>query len=175
DPGTDVKSIIQALNEENLQLKAILITHGHFDHVSALKSLYEAFPCAIYAASDTLKVMKDPMLSLGDEDYLEDLPVHVVSESFTAAHYQIDVYQTPGHVIGSCLFHIPEENALFTGDTLFKGSIGRYDFYGSSLPDLIQSLYMIRELPFEANVYPGHGPDSTLAYEKQWNRFLHIK
>ena len=108
---------------------------------------------------------------LGEEKYIVD-GVKVIKDSITLGGMTFEIYETPGHAKGSCLYYYEKENALFTGDTLFKGGCGRVDFPTGDKFSLLKSLSRIKNLELDADVYPGHGPESTLSFEKKNNPFL---
>ena len=160
DPGDEAVRIINEISRNGLQILQILITHGHVDHVGA--------------ASDLKKITKAPVLihpldapGLGfpaDGDLREGEKVKVGSYTITAIH-------TPGHSQGGMCFSAP--GAVFTGDTLFTGSIGRTDFSGGNHHQLIQSVInKIFPLGDDIRVYPGHGPASTIGRERLTNPFF---
>ncbi len=172
DPGDEALRIIAYLKDHHLKADALLITHGHFDHIGAIDKLYAEYGCPIYAHSDTIPVMHDGRLNLLDDSHLTDAPVIEMKPRMKLAAYDIMMFETPGHCQGCCIYYIKEEEALFTGDTLFCGSVGRYDFPTSSFEDTMKSMHLISALPFDAKVYPGHGPETTLSKEKMNNPYL---
>ena len=155
---------------------AILLTHGHFDHMLAAEDLKKEYGCPIYAHVKEKSVLEDPMLNLsgmwgfGTRVYAD----HFVSEGdiLELAGYKIEVLHTPGHTQGSCCFYFPDEAVLISGDTLFQSSCGRTDFPTASLADMRESLRrLLHELPEETAVYPGHNAPTTIGDEKRWNPF----
>ena len=165
DPGYEPKTILSHLRGKGLSAEAILLTHGHFDHVGAVRPLAEAAGCPVYLCEEELSLpprMTDGPLyytnAYGDGDALE-----LAGLTFRVLH-------TPGHTPGSvCLV---AEDALFSGDTLFAGSCGRVDFPGSSAADMRRSLARLANLENDYSVYPGHGCASTLRKEQQYNPYL---
>ena len=164
DPGYEPDTILDAL--EGLTLKAILLTHGHFDHVGAVKELVAETGCAVYihAAEATMP----PMMTAGTLYY-----THTYDEGDTIspiAGLELKVLHTPGHTPGSvCLLW---NNELFAGDTLFAGSCGRVDLPGGDPALMLRSLDRLAALETDYRVHPGHGPATMLSHEKRHNPYL---
>ena len=175
DPGAQAQDLIQLLNQKQLKLKAILLTHGHFDHIGAVDALYEEFHCPVYAHEKTFPLLKDSRLNLSyfQEKFIISSPVLPCEDHMLLCGYDIEWFLLEGHCAGSCMIYIKEENALFSGDVLFQGSIGRYDFPTSSKQQTVESLRTMKQFTFDANLYPGHGGNSTLQYELENNPFFH--
>ncbi|HIS27128.1 MAG TPA: MBL fold metallo-hydrolase [Candidatus Pullilachnospira intestinigallinarum] len=155
---------------------AILLTHGHFDHMMAADALKKAYDIPVIACRQEEAVLKDARYNLSAswasphvmeaDRYLED------GAAFREAGFEIRMLHTPGHTEGSCCYYLPDEAVLFSGDTLFAGSVGRTDFPTSSGADMQKSLRrLLAELPGETRVCPGHGDETTIAYEKRYNPF----
>lgn len=166
DPATLSARILTRVQAEDCRIGAIMLTHGHFDHTGALRSLHEAVPQApIYiheADCDNSKNMSNGNLVFTDT-YAEGDTVSVGNLTFTVLH-------TPGHTPGSVCLRCG--NMLFSGDTLFAGSYGRTDFPGGSADDMIASLARLGRLPEDLAVYPGHGESSSLELERRFNPYL---
>ena len=166
DPGYEADTILRALDTLGMGLSAILLTHGHFDHVGAVRELAAETGCEVYihAAEATLP----PMMTAGElyftRTYGEgDIICPVPGLELTVLH-------TPGHTPGSvCLVW---GDQMFSGDTLFQGSCGRVDFPGSSPRDMMTSLHRLASLQADYQVHPGHGPSTTLSREKQYNPYM---
>lgn len=156
DSGDDALDILDALEEDDLSVGKILITHAHFDHINAAGDLKKARGGMIYAHSADSMPGADEEIAEGDE--------------LAAGGVKFTVMHTPGHSLGSCTFAGP--NMIFCGDLLFEGSVGRTDFPGGSTEELMNSLARIKRLPNETIVYPGHGPRTTIGNEKASNPFL---
>lgn len=165
DPGGEAQKVLELLKNRNLKLDAVLLTHGHFDHVGAVQPLAEATGCPVYLCAEDLSlpaVMTDGPL-YHTHTYRE-------SDTLALAGLEFRVLHTPGHTPGSvCLV---AEDAMFSGDTLFAGSCGRVDFPGSSVADMRRSLARLAALSQNYTVYPGHGGSSTLREEQQYNPYL---
>ena len=163
DPGYDAGKILQYLEDNNLQPEAILLTHGHFDHVGAVKALAKETACPVYVR-DEEHTMPHALTAgdLGDTIHYPD--------TFSLAEMDISVLHTPGHTPGSvCLLM---QDAMFSGDTLFAGSCGRTDLPGGNWATIQNSLHLLRELPGDYRVFPGHGEETTLSFEKKTNPYL---
>ena len=164
DPGYEPDTILDSL--EGLTLKAILLTHGHFDHVGAVKELVAETGCEVYihAAESTMP----PMMTAGPLYY-----TRTYAEGDTIAPIagaELKVLHTPGHTPGSvCLLWGQE---LFAGDTLFAGSCGRVDLPGGDPAQMMQSLNRLSSLQSDYRVHPGHGPSTTLSQEKRYNPYM---
>ena len=165
DPGGHPKKVLDYLEKNSLTLEAILLTHGHFDHVGAVKELHAATGCKVYMNPDDL-VMPEK-LTAGPLFY-----THAYGEGDTLqlAGLTFDVIHTPGHTPGSvCLLC---EDALFSGDTLFARSCGRTDLAGGDPEAMTASLKRLAALDKDYRVFPGHNSATTLALEKEYNPYM---
>ena len=163
DPGDQPEKVLELVRRQGKTVAAILLTHGHFDHVGGVKRIAKETGCPVYLhpAEETLPhiMTAGPLYST---DGYEDT-VTVAGLTFTVLH-------TPGHTPGSvCLLC---ENAMFSGDTLFALSCGRTDFPGRSPAEMARSLTLLYELPGNFQVFPGHGEDTTLSYERANNPYM---
>ncbi len=174
DPGSNGKKIVKYLQSEDLSVRAILLTHGHFDHIGAVDYLYQNQQCPIYIHREDIAMMKDPDLNLSyfEEPLIVEAPVMAANKTLEIIGYHIHWLHLPGHCPGSSMLHFVNEGVIFAGDVLFKGSIGRFDFPSSSHHDTKISLQKIKELDIDAVLYPGHGESTTLAEEKKSNPYL---
>lgn len=165
DPGYQAETILDAVNQLHLTPVAILLTHGHFDHVGAVRDLVSELECPVYLCIDELAL---PQSFTAGKLYYTD--TYTEGTKLHLAGMDISVLHTPGHTPGSVCLNI--ENALFSGDTLFAGTCGRTDFPGGSWPQMKDSLHRLAQIRDNLAVYPGHGGTSTLEQEKQNNPFL---
>ena len=166
DPGYEADTILDKLSELGLTLEAILLTHGHFDHVGAVRDLAADTGCQVWLCAEDLALPTN--LTAGPlcytNTYAEGTTLHL-------AGLDISVLQTPGHTPGSvCLL---TENTLFSGDTLFAGSCGRTDLPGGSWEQMRSSLKRLSEIEANLWVLPGHGESTMLESEKKYNPYLH--
>lgn len=181
DPGYgDRPSIRDFLIRHNLQLKAILLTHGHFDHTRGIPSLIAAFPNApIYMHELEVAFLSDPRLNCSYldrkiEPVIIDAPAIALNDAEIINLLGKDIYviHTPFHTHGSVCYYLPSEKMAFTGDTLFRNSIGRSDLPTSSPRSIISSLAKLKKLPVDTKIYPGHEKSSTIERELLYNTFL---
>jgi hydroxyacylglutathione hydrolase len=176
DPGADAKRLQRWILEKGYEVEYILLTHGHFDHIGAVDELreftkakvaiHEADAAMLTDGQKNLSSFVGPAFSLKAADViLKD------GEVLTVGNQSITVIATPGHTKGGVCFLTSD--GLMSGDTLFEGSIGRTDFPGGSLDQLLDGVEKkLLVLPEETRVYPGHGSDTTIGREKRENPFL---
>jgi hydroxyacylglutathione hydrolase len=175
DPGDDVDEIIKVIEKNKLQTKFIVNTHAHVDHItgnSELKKKTSALLCAHLEAADILVNPQRNLSFFIGEEIRSPKPDKLLSDgdALEAGTLNLKVIYTPGHSPDSiCLL---AGNCIFTGDLLFAGGIGRYDFPGSSYKVLMDSLKKIMTLDDRFVVYPGHGPETTIGDERKTNPFL---
>ena len=173
DPGDDSNRILDAIERGRFHVKAILLTHGHFDHCMGLSEVYEATRAPVYMSHKDLEAgVGSASFGLDWElDPPED-DTRFVSEGdeIVCGDLVFTVLETPGHTPGGLTFMI--EDCLFTGDTLFRGSCGRYDFPGSSALELGHSLEKLRDLEGDYEVFPGHESPTSLEYERRFNPYM---
>jgi hydroxyacylglutathione hydrolase len=178
DPGDDIAEILALIQKHNLQIKQIVITHAHIDHVGGAMKLRTATGAPILLNHHDYTLLK--MLDLQADWIGMTAPGKVEieqsigeSDTIKAGSLLANVIHTPGHTEGSICLHFPAENKLIAGDTLFAGSIGRTDLPGGSFDKIIHSLHeKVLALPDETLVVPGHGPITTIAEERESNPFL---
>lgn len=175
DPGASSEVIIEAIEKNSLNIKYILLTHGHFDHVGAVATLAKKFKAPIYLSKKDRKFLESPRevraSSFGMEIEAADVDVFVKDgDEIPFSDSIIKVIETPGHTLGSVCYLF--NNYLFAGDTLFNGSIGRTDFPESDHALMIESLKKLKELDDDIYVLSGHGPESQISYEKIANPYL---
>ena len=165
DPGYDADTILDKLETLGLTLEAILLTHGHFDHVGAVKDLAAETQCDVYLHPDDLSM--PPMMTAGQLYYTK---TYAEGSRLQLAGLDIAVLHTPGHTPGSvCLL---TETAIFSGDTLFQGSCGRTDLPGGDWATITKSLKRLAALEGNFWVFSGHGGSSTLRDEKKYNPYM---
>ncbi len=178
DPGGDAETIKEAVNKEKLKIKYIINTHGHFDHVGAdgeLKASLGALIAVHRKDSELLKDASEHAVIFGVKTPKQPAPDILLEgkEVFKAGTLSLEVIHTPGHTGGGVCLYAKKEGLLFTGDTLFAGSVGRTDLQGGSYEDLMNSIReKILTLGDAVKVLPGHGPSSTVGEERESNPFV---
>ena len=169
DPGDEAKKIQQVVFETGCKVKYILLTHGHYDHTTAVPELHKAYPDAeIYIHAADANGAGSQLYPLAGQ--VHDLKNYTEGDQLELGGHIINVIHTPGHSPGSVVLHT--EDVLFTGDTLFAGSCGRTDLPGGSYNQIMASLKRLGELEGDFHVCPGHDRPSTLEQERQTNFFL---
>ena len=177
DPADNGAQIYSALERNGFTVEAILLTHGHFDHIWGSNELREVSGAKIYALDEEKVLCEDVKYNLSamvgraytvvPDEYVRE------GQVLTFDNMDFKVIATPGHTIGSCCYYVEKAGILISGDTLFQESTGRTDFPTGSMSSIVRS---IREklfiLPDETKVYPGHGDSTTIAYEKKYNPFV---
>ena len=178
DPGENAKQIQGYLAENELTPTAILLTHGHFDHMMAAAALRDAYGIKVYATAKEKELLNSSTLNLSKgfirADYTMDADIYCKEgDEFYLAGCTIRVLETPGHTPGGCCYYIPSQNMMFSGDTLFYGSIGRTDFPGGSFKELSKSIKeKLYVLPAETICYSGHGEATRIGFEKEHNPYV---
>lgn len=185
DPGAQPQRILDKIKENNWEINFILLTHGHYDHIGAAKQLRETLGCPIIAhkeaqaylenaatnlsslfGSEGVELKADQYITEDDNGYRE-----LVKELPPTLAFK--VFYAPGHTTDSIVFYFANYQAAFVGDVIFRESIGRTDLKGGSGPTLLESIRtQVFTLPEETVLYPGHGPSTTVAYEKNNNPYL---
>ena len=178
DPGMDHDNLIRFAESRNVTVKAILLTHGHFDHIRGVDRLVKKYACPVYIHSLDEIMLTDEYYNCS---YMCDLRVIVDSEAEFVEDNEIlkifkeddiKVIHTPFHTKGSVCYYFINNKWLFSGDTLFKESIGRDDLPNSEPRKTHDSLNKIKQLPKETKIYPGHGANTVLESELMLNHFL---
>ena len=174
DPADMYPNLEFILKENECTLEAIVLTHAHFDHISGIDKIVDAFHCDVYLNPGEFDFLQDPDLNSSSAFYM-DVTCNakckpILEGKNTIAGFDIEAMYCPGHSVGSTVLKI--EDCLFTGDVLFQGSIGRMDLATGSVSSMKQSLKKLAQLDKDYKVYPGHGPSTSLAQEKKWNESL---
>lgn len=176
DPGVpDPAPLQRVLQEHQLSVRYLLNTHGHFDHIAGNANLYQnQVELGIHPSDKDLLLAGGGAAMFGLEIPAPPSPDLDLQDGaiLELGKRRIHVLHTPGHTPGSISLHIPEESALLTGDTLFRGSVGRTDLPGGDAQALARSLRRIMQLPPQTRIYPGHGPVTTLSYEAAHSPWL---
>jgi len=177
DPADNALRISNVIEENGCTLKAILLTHGHFDHIMALNELKKRYNVPVYAHEEEEDVLKQSSLNMSGmigQIYTTQADIYVKDgEHLKLAGLDIIVLHTPGHTKGGVCYYFPEEKVLMSGDTLFHCSIGRTDFPTGSMSQLVRSVKeQLFVLPDDVQVYPGHDSVTSIGYEKQYNPFF---
>ena len=169
DPGDEAGRILQVIKDDGVDVKYILLTHGHYDHTTAVPELHQALPQAeIYIHKADANGAGSRLFPLAGQ--IPDLKFYDEGDALTLGELTIQVLHTPGHSKGSVTLKVGD--VLFCGDTLFAGSCGRTDLAGGSYDEIMASLKKLGELPGDCHVCPGHDVTSTLDRERRSNPFL---
>jgi glyoxylase-like metal-dependent hydrolase (beta-lactamase superfamily II) len=178
DPGEEAPLLLGAIEKLGLDLAAILLTHTHFDHVGAVAPVARETGAPVYCPELEVPVLADimsfvPWPGFGPFESWDAEETVAGGERLELAGFDIDVIFTPGHSPGHVTYAIADEGALFSGDVLFQGSVGRVDLPGGDGPSLLASIgQLIEALPEETVVHPGHMGITTLGAERESNPFL---
>lgn len=170
DPASKPEKLIELLGD--LNLIGILLTHGHFDHIKAVDGLYEKYNCPVYLHEDDERLARDKYAgeSFGLVSYIT-CPTKKLNEGkLSIGPFNFEVIFTPGHTDGSVIYIIDEN--IFTGDTLFRGSVGRTDLDGGDMRKLKDSLRIFKQFEHDYQIYPGHDETTTLLDELANNYYL---
>jgi hydroxyacylglutathione hydrolase len=179
DPSLEIQPLIDYIRQRELKIKYILITHAHFDHIAGVNPLLAALPVkpqlVLHKADFFLWKDRGKALQYGFQ--LEPLPNpdHFTQdgEIFNIGPFEVIVHHTPGHSPGHVVYAIPQEKVIFVGDVIFAGSIGRTDLTGGDMDELLNSIRKtILSCPDETRLLPGHGPETTVGFERFNNPFL---
>ena len=177
DPALASMRMMNQIREEGLKIEAILLTHGHFDHIMGIDGFLKEYQVPVYVHEDDLPMMEDPQWnqsSIYTRGYTFSGAVPVKDgQVLSYAGYDFQVLHTPGHTPGGCCYYVASEHVLFSGDTLFQRSVGRTDFEGSSTSALIRGIReKLMTLPDDTHVYPGHMGETMIGYERENNPFI---
>ena len=186
DPGYNVDNVlINHIRKLNIKIVAVLLTHGHFDHIHALEDICNEFPDAkVYISEEEKEFLSNPDLNLSKEPELREQGVRLLTyvpknlviindnDIINEAGFSVKVIATPFHTRGSVCYYVDSEKALFSGDTLFFTTIGRSDLPTGSSRTIESSLAKLKALPDGIKIYPGHGACTFLDREKKFNSYL---
>jgi glyoxylase-like metal-dependent hydrolase (beta-lactamase superfamily II) len=178
DPGEEAPRIVAAVEDLGVTIEAVLVTHCHFDHIGAVAPVARATGAPVYVSEIERPVLADimsyvPFAGFGPYESYEADHLLKGEEKLELAGLEIDVHFTPGHSPGHLSYSIPAERALFSGDVLFQGSVGRVDLPGGDWATLLSSIEgLVDALPEDTAVYPGHMGVTTLGAERRTNPFL---
>ncbi len=177
DPADSGAYLYDKLTEKGFSIKAILLTHGHFDHIFGVDVLKKKTGAKVYACEAERELLEDTRLNVSEgvgrptvvhpDVFLRD------GEELDLCDIHLKVIHTPGHTAGSCCFYVKEAGFLIAGDTLFEGSVGRTDLPTGSTRTMMDSIKeKLMALPDDTKVYPGHGGSTTIGFERENNPFL---
>lgn len=177
DPGDESDKIIKYIENKQLKPEAILLTHGHFDHIGAVSDLRKKYGVKVYAADKERDTLSDINLNLSSQFMGNHMSIE--ADEWMQDGQEIELLGdtvrcilTPGHTVGGMCYYFVKNGLLFSGDTLFQQSVGRTDFPGGSMSQIIQSIRTkLFVLPDFVRVYPGHGMMTSIQEEKMLNPF----
>jgi hydroxyacylglutathione hydrolase len=178
DPGDEAARIALAVEQTNLEIGQILVTHAHIDHVGAVGALADEYACPVLMhaeAEPMLKQLPTQALMMGLRfGKVPTVDRYIVDEEFLeVGGLKLESRYTPGHAPGHLAFYVESEGLVLSGDALFAGSVGRTDLFGGSMEVLMRSIReRLLTLPDETRVYSGHGPETTIGNERTYNPFL---
>lgn len=179
DPGAEGEKIKTVLREQKLVPLAILLTHAHFDHIGAIDEMKEEWNLPVYVHELEKEWLGNPMLNGSKSLMNAKITARPADktikgeEAIAIGSFQLSILETPGHSPGSVSYYCKELKAVFSGDALFKGSIGRTDLFGGNHDQLLKSIHeKLLALPEDTIVLPGHGPETTIIDEMETNPFL---
>lgn len=178
DPAELPVRLAEYVGQENIRIRAVLLTHAHFDHIMGIDAVIDAYGrMPVYVHQEDLRMLEDTYLNLSENygwnySYTGGEAI-MDGQVLSLAGCEFKVIHTPGHTPGGVCYYVESEKVLFCGDTLFRQSVGRTDFPGGSASELVRS---VREklfvLPEDTHVYPGHMGTTTIAQEKKYNPFV---
>lgn len=174
DPGDDYHHLETILKENHAELKAVLLTHAHFDHIAGLDKIVDLYHTDVYCNPKEIEFLSDAHLN-GSQFFYRHItssahPIGVKEGLQNIGGFDVKAYFLPGHSIGSTAYQIG--NNLFTGDIVFQGSVGRVDLPTGSAQQMKESIQFLKTLPDDLIIYPGHGPSSSLGQEKEYNPYF---
>jgi len=175
DPSVDIRNILYIIRKRfsKSKLLGIILTHGHYDHFVSIEEVQKNFNVPVYISREDLPKLTNLNLSCGFFFGITSLPkidnILILPQELKLGTLEFKIINTPGHTNGSVCLKI--EDALFTGDTLFNDDVGRTDLPTGNVNKLNESLKLLMKLNDDLKVYPGHGPSSTIGYEKNYNYY----
>lgn len=178
DPGGDFEELKTFIENNGLNVEYIILTHGHADHIGAVAEVKEYFNAKIMIHEDDYEMLKKSEMNYSSQMGYKRIEIEADKklyhgEVIKVSNISLEIIHTPGHTKGSIC--IKCENKIFSGDTLFAGSIGRTDLEGGSFEQIIASINeKLLVFPDNTEVYPGHGPSTTIGTEKKYNPFLKV-
>jgi glyoxylase-like metal-dependent hydrolase (beta-lactamase superfamily II) len=190
DPGDEVERILEAIAQHKLNVRLVLNTHAHIDHVGGLRKMQQVTGAPVLMHAEDLELYRHldeqaAWIGMAAPAMVEVDGLLREGDTVRWGPYEARILHTPGHTRGSVSLHLPadsgqaeaaEPGKLFAGDTLFAGSIGRTDLWGGSFEEIMRSIYgKILALPDDTLVYPGHGPATTIRQERETNPFLRFR
>lgn len=176
DPADEPEKILLAVQQENISVTAVVLTHVHFDHMLAAEAVCAATGAPLYIGAEDNDALSNPQRNLsgwfqiGQKIILKEAHLLHEGDVLSFGNETLTVLETPGHTPGCICLHSAE--VLFSGDTLFQNSIGRLDFPGGDEKAMVHSLQRLLDLPESTKVYSGHGSATTIGNEKKYNPFL---
>ena len=175
DPGASLEDILSSVKRRNFTVEYIILTHGHADHIANVKKLKEKTNAKIVAHENEKELIIDRKKNLsvrfpcGPQEFDADIYVKD-KDKLELGELKLTFIHTPGHTPGGMCIKVGD--VMFTGDTLFAGSIGRTDFYGGDFKQMTKSLNKLSNQDGKIKIYPGHGPSSTIEHEKLTNPYM---
>jgi glyoxylase-like metal-dependent hydrolase (beta-lactamase superfamily II) len=176
DAGDDAHKIYNKVEELGVKVVALMLTHGHFDHISAVDEVAQHYGVTVYAGKGETRLLTDAKMN-GSAYYRRDKTVSEFEKledngDIELGGIKFKVMFTPGHTEGSVCYYVEDAKVLFSGDTLFKESVGRTDMATGDDKKIIESLDKLMELDDDVDVYPGHSEESTIGYERRFNPYI---
>ncbi|MBQ0074752.1 MAG: MBL fold metallo-hydrolase [Prevotella sp.] len=171
-------AISSYITAENLKPTLYVLTHGHFDHIMGSQWVFDTYNLQPVICDRDVEVYKDINNDIKKFGFTQEFKMPIIgrcvndNDEVSFGSHTFKVFNTPGHSKGSVVYYCPEESIAFSGDTLFRGSIGRTDLGGGSMFQIIQSLRMLMQWPDDTRILPGHGPETTIGLEGSTNPYL---
>lgn len=178
DPACEPEKIIAFVDEKALKVMAILVTHGHYDHIGAVDALKDRYGCPVYTSKAEAEVMADHMQNLStyfNHAKMSATATHFVTHLETVSISDVFTFEAifvPGHSPDGVCYYFKNRNVIFSGDTLMEGRIGKTDYYAGGSHELVENIKKeLMVLPDETVLYPGHGKVSSIGHEKKHNHY----